>query len=227
MSEISEHEFYRRKSLEEILSIGVDPYPAATVEINSSAREILEKYNDNPDAFKSVSIAGRLMSRRIMGNASFAELMDSSGRVQLYFKRDDIAPGEDKTAYNVLFKKCTDIGDIIHVKGFVFVTQMGEITLHVQEFTLLSKALKPLPIVKEKDGVVYDAFTDPEQRYRQRYIDLIVNPQVKQTFVYRSRMIHSMRSFLMEKGYLEVETPILQPIYGGAAARILIAGILQ
>ena len=159
------------------------------------------------------------MTRRIMGNASFAEIQDSTGRVQLYFKRDDICTGEDKTMYNVVFKKLLDIGDIIGIKGYVFTTQMGEITIHVREFKILCKSLKPLPVVKEKDGVTYDAFTDPEQRYRQRYVDMIVNPQVREVFVKRTKLVNSIRTFLNEKGYLEVETPILQPIYGGAAAR--------
>jgi lysyl-tRNA synthetase class 2 len=166
-----------------------------------------------------VSIAGRLMSRRVMGAASFVELQDSAGRIQLYIKRDEICPDEDKTLYNRVFKKLTDIGDIIGVTGFVFVTQMGEISIHVKSFTFLAKALKPLPIVKEKDGQTFDAFQDPEQRYRQRYVDLIVNPDVRKTFVKRTQLVNTIRNFLAEKGYLEVETPILQPLYGGATAR--------
>jgi lysyl-tRNA synthetase class 2 len=217
--ELSEQEVIRRQSLEEIRKIGVDPYPADLFEINATATEILEKFPTDNSLYQDISIAGRIMTRRIMGNASFAELQDSTGRIQLYFKRDDLCEGEDKTIYNTLFKKLLDIGDIIGVKGFVFTTQMGETTIHVKEFKLLCKSLKPLPVVKEKDGVTYDAFTDPEQRYRQRYVDMIVNPQVRETFVKRSKLVNTMRSFLNEKGYLEVETPILQPIYGGAAAR--------
>jgi lysyl-tRNA synthetase class 2 len=217
--ELSEQEVIRRQSLEEIRKIGVDPYPADLFEINATAAEILEKFPADNSLYQDISIAGRIMTRRIMGNASFAELQDSTGRIQLYFKRDDLCEGEDKTNYNTLFKKLLDIGDIMGVKGFVFTTQMGETTIHVKEFRLLCKSLKPLPVVKEKDGVTYDAFTDPEQRYRQRYVDMIVNPQVRETFVKRSKLVNTMRSFLNEKGYLEVETPILQPIYGGAAAR--------
>lgn len=172
-----------------------------------------------PENLKSVSLAGRIMSRRIMGNASFAELQDSKGRIQLYFKRDDVCPGEDKTMYNVVFKRLLDIGDIIGVKGYAFRTQMGEISVHVKEFTVLTKSLRPLPIVKEKDGHVFDAVTDLEMRYRQRYVDLIINPHVKDVFVKRTKIVNTMREFFNSKGYLEVETPILQPIPGGAAAR--------
>ena len=217
--ELSEQEVIRRQSLDEIKKIGVDPYPADLFEINAASAEILEKFPADNSLYQNISIAGRIMTRRIMGNASFAEIQDSTGRIQLYFKRDDLCEGEDKTVYNILFKKLLDIGDIIGVKGFVFTTQMGETTIHVKEFKLLCKSLKPLPVVKEKDGVIYDAFTDPEQRYRQRYVDMIVNPQVRETFVKRSKLVNTMRSFLNEKSYLEVETPILQPIYGGAAAR--------
>lgn len=217
--ELNEQEIIRRKSLEELTKLGIDPYPAELFEVNAASQEILENFPADNTLYQNVSIAGRIMTRRIMGNASFAEIQDVTGRMQLYFKRDDICPGEDKTLYNTVFKRLLDIGDIIGVKGFVFITQMGEITIHVKEFCLLSKSLKPLPIVKEKDGVTYDAFTDPEQRYRQRYVDLIVNPQVRETFVKRTKLVNTMRSFLNEKGYLEVETPILQPIYGGAAAR--------
>ena len=183
------------------------------------ASDISNNFESSPDSYNDICIAGRIMSRRIMGAASFIELMDSSGRIQLYFKRDDICPGEDKTLYNTVFKRLLDIGDIIGVKGFVFVTKMGEITVHAKEFTVLSKSLRPLPIVKEKDGEVYDAFTDPDQRYRQRYVDLIVNDGVKDTFVKRAQVIRSMRDFLNDKDYLEVETPILQSIPGGAAAK--------
>ncbi len=217
--ELNEQEIIRRKSLEELNNLGIDAYPAPLFEVNATATEILNDFEKDQTKFQEVSIAGRIMTRRIMGNASFAEIQDASGRIQLYFKRDDICTGEDKTMYNTVFKRLLDIGDIIGIKGYVFITQMGEITIHVKEFSLLSKSLKPLPIVKEKDGVTYDAFTDPEQRYRQRYVDLIVNPEVRETFVKRTKLVNTMRDFLNEKSYLEVETPILQPIYGGAAAR--------
>ncbi|MFN5347828.1 MAG: lysine--tRNA ligase [Bacteroidota bacterium] len=216
---LSEQEIFRRKSLEELLSMGINPYPAELYPVNCYSEQIHTGFDANPDAFKEVIVAGRIMSRRIMGNASFAELQDAQGRIQLYFKRDEICPAEDKTLYNTVFKKLIDTGDIIGAKGYAFRTQMGELSIHVSEFTILSKSLHPLPTVKEKDGEVFDAFSDPEQRYRQRYIDLIVNPHVRETFVKRSKLVNSMRSFLNEKGYLEVETPILQPLYGGAAAR--------
>jgi lysyl-tRNA synthetase, class II len=219
MQEYSEQELFRRKSLEELLASGINPYPAASFVVDVTTEEILNTFPADNSLFQDISIAGRIMSRRIMGNASFVELQDQTGRIQLYFRRDDLCPDEDKSRYNDLFKKHLDIGDIIGVSGFVFTTQMGETTIHVKGFTLLCKSLKPLPVVKEKDGVTYDAFTDPEMRYRQRYLDLIVNPQVRQTFVQRSKLVQSMRSFLTDRGYLEVETPILQPIYGGAAAR--------
>ncbi|NTW34288.1 MAG: lysine--tRNA ligase, partial [Bacteroidetes bacterium] len=217
--ELSEQEVIRRKSLEELIKLGINPYPADEFPVNVTTEEILNNFPKDNSQYQNISIAGRIMTRRIMGNASFAEIQDVTGRIQMYFKRDDICAEEDKTLYNTVFKKLLDIGDIIGVKGFVFTTQMGEITIHVKEFKLLCKSLKPLPIVKEKEGVLYDAFTDPEQRYRQRYVDLIVNPQVREVFVKRSRLVNTMRSFLNEKSYLEVETPILQPIYGGAAAR--------
>jgi len=217
--QLSEQELIRRNSLNELISMGIDPYPSETFEINSTATEIHQKFKEDNTLFQDISIAGRIMSRRIMGAASFAEIQDKTGRIQLYFKRDDICPGDDKTMYNTVFKKLLDIGDIIGIRGFVFFTKMGELTIHVKEYKVLCKSVRPLPIVKEKDDVVYDAFTDPEQRYRQRYLDLIVNPQVKQTFVQRTALINSMRSFLNEKKYLEVETPVLQPLYGGAAAK--------
>ncbi len=217
--QLSEQELVRRQSLEEIRKLGIDPYPAAMYPVNISAAEILAGFSDTENKFPEVCLAGRIMSRRIMGNASFAELMDSSGRIQIYVRRDDLCPGEDKTLYNTLFKKLLDIGDIIGIKGFAFRTQMGEITVHVKELTLLSKSLRPLPIVKEKDGVQYDAVTDPEMRYRQRYVDLIINPQVRETFRKRTQIIKSMRELFDSYGYLEVETPVLQPIPGGAAAR--------
>lgn len=218
-TEFNDQELFRRQALVELESLGIEAYPAALYEVNATAKEILEKFPIDNTLFQKVSIAGRMMSRRVMGAASFVELQDSTGRLQLYIKRDEICSGEDKTLYNTVFKRLTDIGDIIGVTGYVFVTQMGEISLHVQSFTMLSKSLKPLPIVKEKEGQLFDAFTDPEQRYRQRYVDLIVNPQVRDTFVKRTQLVNAMRNFLAEKGYLEVETPILQPLYGGAAAR--------
>lgn len=216
---LSEQEQVRRDSLAELRKLGIDPYPAAEYKTNVYASEIIDGFNDENDNFGTVSLAGRIMSRRVMGNASFAELMDSSGRIQIYVRRDDICPGEDKTLYNIVFKHLLDIGDIIGVKGHVFRTRMGEITVGVNEFTILSKSLKPLPVVKEKDGILYDAVTDPEFRYRQRYVDLIINPQVRDVFRKRTRIVQSMRELFNSRGYLEVETPILQPIPGGAAAR--------
>lgn len=205
--------------MEELRKLGINPYPAAEYKTNAFAEDILENFDSTKTDFAGVSMAGRIMSRRIMGSASFAEIMDSTGRIQIYLKRDDICPGEDKTLYNSVFKHLLDIGDIIGVKGFVFKTQTGEITVHVKELTLLSKSLRPLPVVKEKDGTVYDAVTDPELRYRQRYVDLIVNPPVRDVFRKRTQLIQSMRELFNSKGYLEVETPILQPIPGGATAR--------
>jgi lysyl-tRNA synthetase, class II len=216
---LSEQEIIRRNSLEEIGKLGINAYPAESFEVNATSAEIKKNFPEDNSLYQEVSIAGRIMSRRIMGAASFTELQDDTGRIQIYIKRDDICPGEDKTLYNTVFKKLLDIGDIIGVTGFVFITQMGEITIHVKSLKLLSKSLRPLPIVKEKDDQVFDAFTDPEQRYRQRYVDLIVNPQVRDVFVKRTALINSMREFLNAKSYLEVETPILQPLYGGAAAR--------
>ena len=217
--ELTDQEIFRRKAKEELEAMGINPYPAPTFEVNVTAEEIARKFPQDNSLFQDVSIAGRIMSRRVMGAASFAELQDSTGRIQLYIKRDELCPGDDKSLYNTVFKKLTDIGDIVGVTGFVFVTQMGEISIHVKSFTMLSKSLRPLPVVKEKDGQTFDAFTDPEQRYRQRYVDLIVNPQVRQVFVQRTKLVNTMRDFLASKGYLEVETPILQPLYGGAAAR--------
>jgi lysyl-tRNA synthetase, class II len=216
---LSEQEKIRRDSLNELNRLGVLPYPSEAFEVNAQTDDILKRFPEAPDSFQNVSIAGRIMSRRIMGAASFVELQDSAGRIQLYVKRDDICPGEDKTLYNTVFKKLLDIGDIIGVTGFVFVTQMGETTIHVKSLKLLCKSLRPLPIVKEKDNTVFDAFSDPEQRYRQRYVDLIVNPEVREVFKKRTRLVNSMRTFLNSKGWLEVETPVLQPLYGGAAAR--------
>ncbi|WP_430814127.1 lysine--tRNA ligase [Carboxylicivirga sp. RSCT41] len=217
--ELSEQEIIRRKSLEELNKLGINAYPAAEFKTTHLSTEIKQEFDPEKDNLKEVVIAGRIMSRRIMGKASFAELQDSEGRIQIYLNRDDMCPDEDKTLYNTVFKKLLDIGDIIGIKGFVFQTQMGETTVHVKEMTILSKSLKPLPIVKEKDGKTYDAFSDPEMRYRQRYVDLIVNPQVKEVFEKRRTIIKTMREMFDDAGYLEVETPILQPIPGGASAR--------
>ncbi len=216
--ELSEQEIIRRKKLEDFMQLGINPYPADLYEVNVTSAEILENFPKDNSLYQDISFAGRIMSQRIMGAVAFYELQDAYGKIQVYAKRDELCPGEDKTLYNSVFKKL-DIGDIIGVKGFVFTTQMGEVSIHVKEFTLLSKSLRPLPIVKEKDGEIYDAFQDPEQRYRQRYLDLIVNPHIKDTFIKRTKLVNTMRNFLNEKGYLEVETPILQPLYGGAAAR--------
>ncbi len=216
---LSEQEQIRRNSLDELRKLGIDPYPAAEYKTTVSAKEIHEKFVPAENNFQDVCLAGRIMSRRIMGNASFAEIMDSTGRIQIYIRRDDVCTGEDKTLYNTVFKRLLDIGDIIGVRGFVFVTQMGEITVHVREFTILCKSLRPLPVVKEKDGMLYDAVTDPEVRYRQRYVDLIINPQVREVFRQRTQIVQSMRNFFNSRGYLEVETPVLQPIPGGATAR--------
>jgi lysyl-tRNA synthetase class 2 len=216
---LSEQEQVRRGALKEMYDLGINPYPPEAFEVNTTTDFINSNFREDESSLQDVSIAGRIMSRRIMGAASFCELQDAKGRIQLYFKRDDICPGEDKTMYNTVFKRLLDIGDIIGVRGYVFVTQMGEITIHVRELKVLSKSLRPLPIVKEKDGQIYDAFTDPEQRFRMRYVDLIVNESVRETFIKRTKIINSMRNFFNEQGYLEVETPILQPIPGGAAAR--------
>ena len=217
--ELSEQEQLRRKSLEEIKKLGINPYPASKYEITACSKDIKNTYNSEENNFQNISIAGRIMTRRIMGKASFIELQDSKGKIQVYFNRDEICSGEDKTLYNIVFKKLLDLGDIIGIKGDVFITQTGEITVKAKDYTILTKSVRPLPVVKEKDGKTYDAFSDPEQRYRMRYLDLIVNPQVKETFIKRTKLTNSMREYLNGKGYLEVETPILQPIYGGAAAR--------
>lgn len=216
--ELSEQEVLRRESMQKMREMGIDPYPAAEFKVDAYAVETKEHFEDDAPV-RQVSMAGRIMTRRIMGKAAFCELQDSTGRIQLYITRDDICPGEDKDMYNVVFKKLLDIGDFIGVKGFVFRTQMGEISVHVQELTILSKTLRPLPVVKVKDGQVYDAFTDPEMRYRMRYLDLVVNPEVKEIFVKRTKTYQAFRSFFDSRGYLEVETPILQSIPGGAAAR--------
>ena len=217
--ELSEQEQIRRNALQELKKLGINTYPAELFTINSTTKEIIENFSPEKNNYQDVTIAGRLMTKRIMGSASFAELQDSDGRIQLYLNRDSLCPGEDKSLYNEVFKKLLDIGDIIGVNGYVFITRMGEISIHIKELKLLSKSLRPLPIVKEKDGIIFDAFTDPEQRYRMRYVDLIVNPQVRETFINRAKLINSIREYLNQKRYLEVETPVLQPIYGGAAAK--------
>ena len=216
--ELSEQEIGRRESLQELRQMGINPYPAAEYPTNAFSTEIRDNFRDE-DEPRQVCIAGRMMSRRVMGKASFAEIQDSKGRIQVYISRDDLCPGEDKDLYNKVFKKLMDIGDFIGVKGFVFRTQTGEISVHAQELTMLSKALKPLPIVKYKDGVAYDKFDDPELRYRQRYVDLVVNEGVKETFLQRATVIRTLRKVLDEAGYTEVETPTLQMIAGGASAR--------
>lgn len=215
--ELSEQEIVRRQSLQELRDMGIDPYPAAEFPVNAYSDDI--KANFKEDEKRNVVVAGRLMSRRVMGKASFAEIQDSKGRIQIYITRDDICPGEDKTLYNNVFKRLLDIGDFIGVEGFVFKTQTGEISVHAQNLKLLSKSLKPLPIVKYKDGVAYDKFDDPELRYRQRYVDLVVNDGVKDTFLKRATVLRTLRNALDEAGYTEVETPILQTIPGGASAR--------
>ena len=216
-SELSEQEIIRRQSLNELRNLGIEPYPAALYEVDAYSTDIKEEFDDKEK--RPVSIAGRIMSRRIMGKASFIELQDSKGRIQVYITRDDICPGEDKELYNTVFKKLLDIGDFIGITGFVFRTQMGEISVHAESLTVLAKSLKPLPVVKMKDGVAYDKFNDPELRYRQRYVDLVVNDEVKDIFIKRTRIFNAMREFINEFGYLEVDTPVLQSIPGGAAAR--------
>ena len=216
--ELSEQEIVRRQCLQELREMGIDPYPAAEFPTNAFSTEIRDNFKDD-EPQRDVCIAGRLMSRRVMGKASFAEIQDSKGRIQVYVSRDDLCPDENKDLYNVVFKKLMDIGDFIGIKGFVFRTQTGEISVHAKELTLLSKSLKPLPIVKYKDGVAYDKFDDPELRYRQRYVDLVVNEGVKETFLQRATVIRTMRKVLDEAGYTEVETPTLQMIAGGATAR--------
>ena len=217
--EYSEQELLRRESLAKLRELGIEPYPAALYPVNTNATEIKSGFDAEKGNFQEVCIAGRLMSRRIMGAASFGEIQDETGRIQIYVKRDEICPGEDKTMYNTVWKKLLDIGDIIGIRGFAFITQTGQLSIHAKELTLLSKSLKVLPIVKELDGQVFDAFTDPELRYRQRYVDLIVNPQVKDVFIKRAKIIATMREYFNAAGCLEVETPILQSIPGGAAAR--------
>lgn len=225
MSQLSEPEVQRRLKLEELNQLGINPYPAELFEVNFTSTQILEQFEAlSPgeglgEALQNISIAGRIMSMRDMGKAAFAVLQDSAGKIQIYIKRDDVCPGEDKSLYDTLFKRLLDLGDIIGLTGHAFRTKMGEISIHVTSFKLLTKALRPLPTVKEKDGEVFDAFSDPENRYRQRYVDLIVNPHVRDTFRKRTQLVNVMRTFLDKMGYLEVETPILQPLHGGAAAR--------
>ena len=216
--ELSEQEIIRRNSMDELRRMGIEPYPAAEYPVNAYTTEIKETFSDDAPQ-REVSVAGRIMSRRIMGKASFMELKDSKGRIQVYISRDDLCPGDDKELYNTVFKKLLDIGDFVGIEGYVFRTQTGEITIHARKLTVLSKSLRPLPIVKTKDGVVYDAFNDPELRYRQRYVDLIVNEGVKDIFLKRTKMVNAMRNFINAHGYVEVDTPVLQPIPGGAAAR--------
>ncbi|MGM9759953.1 MAG: lysine--tRNA ligase, partial [Parabacteroides sp.] len=217
--ELSEQEIFRRNSMAQLRQMGIEPYPAAEYVTNAFSKEIKASFKDDEAEPRQVSVAGRIMSRRIMGKASFMELQDSEGRIQVYISRDEICPGEDKELYNTVFKKLLDIGDFVGIKGFVFRTQMGEISVHAKELTVLSKSLRPLPVVKYKDGVAYDGFNDPELRYRQRYVDLIVNEGVKDIFLKRAKVIKTLRSVLDEAGYTEVETPILQSIPGGASAR--------
>jgi len=218
MQELSEQEVYRRQSLEELRNLGIDPYPAAEYKVTAYSSEIKENFKDDAPR-QTVQVAGRIMSRRIMGKASFIELQDSAGRIQIYITRDDLCPDENKDLYNFVFKKALDIGDFIGIKGFVFRTQMGTVSVHAEEMTVLAKSLRPLPIVKYKDGVAYDAFEDPEMRYRQRYVDLVVNEGIKAIFIKRTQIFNSMRSFFNEHGYIEVDTPVLQNIPGGANAR--------
>ncbi|WP_281798865.1 lysine--tRNA ligase [Prevotella pallens] len=215
--ELSEQEIVRRQSLQELRNMGIDPYPAAEFPTNAYSTDIKNEFKE--DEKREVVIAGRLMGKRVMGKASFAEIQDSKGRIQVYITRDDLCPGENKDLYNIVFKKLLDIGDFIGIKGFVFKTQMGEISIHAEELTVLSKSLKPLPVVKYKDGVAYDKFDDPELRYRRRYVDLVVNDGVKETFQKRATVLRTMRRFFDDAGYTEVETPTLQTIAGGASAR--------
>lgn len=218
-TEFNEQEIIRRDSLKAMRDLGIEPYPAEIYDINTTTQEIKDKYKPQENNFQEVCIAGRIMRRRVMGAASFIELQDEAGKIQVYIKRDEICPTEDKTLYNKVFKKLLDIGDIIGIKGYAFITKAGELSIHASELKVLSKSLRVLPIVKEKEGQKYDAFTDPEQRYRMRYLDLIVNPHVRDVFIKRTKIMNTMRQFFNEQNYLEVETPILQPIPGGATAR--------
>ncbi len=220
MAHLSEQEIIRRQNLQKIIDLGINPYPSELFPVNAYAAEIKSEFEPEAGNFQDVVLAGRIMSNRNMGKAAFAEIQDTTGRIQVYINRDQICPGEDKTLYDQVFKHLLDLGDFIGVKGYTFITKTGETSIHASEIVLLSKSLKPLPVVKvDTDGVVHDAFTDPEQRYRQRYVDLVVNPGIRKVFQDRTTMYNTMRSYLNEKGYLEVETPVLQPLYGGAAAR--------
>ncbi len=220
MTNLTEQEIVRRENLQKIIDLGLNPYPADLYDVNATAKEIKDNFKEGSEEFKEVSIAGRLMMKRVMGKASFAELQDSTGKIQIYVNRDIICPDENKDLYNKVFKKLLDIGDFIGVKGYVFTTKVGETSVHVSELTLLSKSLKPLPIVKtDAEGNIHDAFTDPELRYRQRYVDLVVNPEVREIFKKRTKLYKAMRQFFDDAGYMEVETPILQAIPGGAAAK--------
>ncbi len=219
IEQLSEQELLRRQSLKALREAGIDPYPAAKYEVTATVADISARFDSEAESFQSITIAGRIMSRRIMGSVSFFELQDHTGRMQVYIRRDDVCPEGDTFFYNTVFKKLLDIGDIVGVEGFAFRTNSGELSVHCQKLTLLSKSLRPLPVVKEKDGQTFDAFTDPEIRYRQRYVDLVVNPQVREVFVKRAKIVATMREFFNSRGYLEVETPILQPIPGGASAR--------
>ncbi|MBT8190177.1 MAG: lysine--tRNA ligase [Saprospiraceae bacterium] len=218
--QLNEQELVRRENLQKMIDMGINPYPSETYDISNTIKEILEGHNEGSEEFQNVRIAGRLMSRRIMGKASFAEIQDSTGRIQIYVSRDDICPGENKDMYNQVFKKLVDLGDFIGIEGYAFFTKTGQLSVHVTKLVMLSKSLKPLPVVKtDAEGIAHDVVTDPEFKYRQRYVDLNVNPEVRETFIQRSKMINAMRQFMVDRGYLEVETPILQPMYGGAAAR--------
>ncbi len=217
--QLSEQEQLRRRSLAALRELGIDPYPAQKFDVTATATDIAEHFDAAPERYADVAVAGRIMSRRIMGSASFFELQDHTGRIQVYIRRDDVCPEGDPTMYNTVFKKLLDIGDFVGVEGYVFRTNTGELSVHCRKFTVISKSIRPLPIVKEKDGQQFDALTDPEVRYRQRYVDLAVNPKVREVFVKRAKIMAAMREFFNSKGYLEVETPILQPIPGGASAR--------
>jgi lysyl-tRNA synthetase class 2 len=223
--QLTEQEIVRRENLQKIRELGIDPFPPEAFPVNTFAKDVIEGFDEEKKNFQDVCMAGRIMMVRVMGKASFAEIQDSSGRIQIYVSRDEICPGEDKSLYNTLFKKLLDIGDYVGIKGFAFMTRTGELTIHVTDFTFLSKSLRPLPVVKTRvneetgETEVYDAFTDPELRHRRRYVDLTVNPHIKETFITRSKIISSMRRYFDEQGWLEVETPILQPVHGGAAAR--------
>jgi len=218
--QLSEQEIVRRQNLQAIRDLGIDPYPAPQFEVNAFAADIKARYEDGAEGFENLRLAGRIMMVRDMGKACFAELQDSTGRIQFYVRRDDICPGEDKRLFDELFKKLLDIGDFVGIEGFVFRTRTGEITVHAKSFTLLCKSLRPLPIVKtDAEGNVYDAFVDPELRHRMRYVDLVVNAGIRETFIQRTKMVNSIREFLNNRGALEVDTPVLQNIPGGATAR--------